>query len=208
MPFDPSWAFRDCTWCQAHDVQMNIVTPLTTQGTSSGQRSWTALACPRCARLTILEHTGQGTGPAMISILPRDEDVQHDVDHLPADIAAYYADARKALDVGLPDLAAVALRKTLEAATAAHGANDRLLVKRVRQLIEDGHVTRVFDPALGYIRKVGNVGAHAGDERLAESEVRQALTFTTLLLRNLFELPGQIAQLEAEAPPPPAEGPE
>jgi hypothetical protein len=138
--------------------------------------------------------------------LPRDEDVKHDVESLPDDVAGYYENARKALTVGLPDSAGVELRRTLEAATSSSGAGSGALYKRVQKLIEDGHVTKVFEPALGYIRKIGNLGAHAGEERLSELEVRQALTFTTLLLRNLFELPAQVRALEVEAPPPPVEG--
>ena len=126
---------------------------------------------------------------------------------MPEDTAEYFGNARKALTVGLPDSAAVELRRTLEAATAAYGADKGVLVRRVQKLIEDGHVTNVFEPALGYIRKIGNVAAHAGGERLTASEVQQALTFTTLLLRNLFELPAQVKALEEESPPPPIDDP-
>jgi hypothetical protein len=206
MGFDPSWAFRDCPWCRAHDVQMNVTSHFNTGGAASSQRSWSVLSCPRCAMLTILERSADGTTPDSIhSTLPRDEDLKHDVESLPDDVAGYYENARKALMVGLPDSAGVELRRTLEAATSSFGAGSGPLYKRVQNLIADGHVTKVFDPALGYIRKIGNIGAHAAEERLSELEVRQALTFTTLLLRNLFELPAQVRALEAEAPPPPVE---
>ncbi len=206
MGFDPQWAFRDCTWCGAAMVQMDVRSKL--QATPAGRglsRSFTVLSCPRCAGLTVVEHTADNKGHAVVSEMPRSEDVQHDVDFLPDDVGTYFGNARKALDVGLPDSAAVELRRTLEAATAAYGQTSGPLFKQVQKLIEDGHVTTVFEPALGYIRKIGNLGAHASDERLSEPEVRQAMTFTTLLLRNLFELPAQVKALEAESPPPPVE---
>lgn len=201
MAFNPAWTFRDCPWCHARDVQMALVANFTTGGLQ-GQRDYAALSCPRCARVTVIESTVGMMDLA--SVMPRAEDVDGNIDGLPEDVATYLADAIKVLRVGVPDAAAVQLRKTLEAATTAKGANVKQpLVKRIQQLIADGHVSNVFDPALGYIRKIGNVGAHAGSETLTEAEVAQALDFTTLLLRTLFELPAQIAKLEAAAPPPP-----
>jgi len=54
-------------------------------------------------------------------------------------------------------------------------------------------------------RKVGNQGAHHTDERLEAPEVERALRFTTQVLRNLFEVPGELTELEAEVPATPDE---
>lgn len=205
MGFDSDWAFRDCPWCSANDVQMNTpVAPFKTGGTrDTDVRMWQVLSCPRCAGLTVLEVNPEDDWDSVISVLPRDEDLSADIEALPNDVASYLADAVKVMRVGVPDAAAVQLRRTLEAATMAKGANPKKrLVEQVKELIDAGHVTKVFEPALGYIRKVGNVGAHASSERLTQPEVAQALAFTTLLLRNLFELPAQVEALEAQAPPP------
>jgi hypothetical protein len=150
-----------------------------------------------------LEHTTEGQAPAILDLMPHSEDLGNNVTDLPDDVGRYLADAVKVKRIGVPDAAAVQLRRTLEAATTAMGANPRVrLVQQVQQLIEDGHVTKAFEPALGYIRKVGNVGAQAGSETLTDAEVEQALAFTTLLLRVLFELPARVAALTQAAPPP------
>jgi hypothetical protein len=73
-----------------------------------------------------------------------------------------------------------------------------VLVKSIEKLITDGHVTQSFRPLLHHIREVGNVGAHASDERVDQATAERALRFTTQLLRNLFEVPGELQEL-AEA---------
>ncbi len=66
-------------------------------------------------------------------------------------------------------------------------------------MIEQGLVTRSFGAVLHHVRAVGNQGAHFTDTELTEEEVRQALRFTTALLRNVFEVPGELAALEQDS---------
>jgi hypothetical protein len=65
-------------------------------------------------------------------------------------------------------------------------------------LIKAGLITKQFSEALHYIRNIGNVGAHATDEKLDEPTVRRALRFTTQALRNLFEIPAELEALQRE----------
>ena len=72
MGFDPQWAFRDCKWCGAHDVQMQQSGTFVTAGASHpGARSWTALSCPRCASLTIVERNAERADGDVIDPLMR-----------------------------------------------------------------------------------------------------------------------------------------
>jgi len=96
------------------------------------------------------------------------------------------------LAAGVPDAAAVQLRRTLEAAAAHFGVRQRNLVASIEKLIADGLVTKQFGQALDHIRVVGNLGAHATDQRVDEVAAQRAMSFTTLLLRNLFEVPGVV----------------
>src|SRR6266487_2291542 len=67
----------------------------------------------------------------------------------------------------------------------------------IQKLIDEGAVTRDFGDVLHYVRKLGNLGAHYTDEKLSHADVERALRFTVQLLRNLFEVPGELAQLNA-----------
>jgi hypothetical protein len=53
------------------------------------------------------------------------------------------------------------------------------------------------------VRRIGNVGAHAADERIDGDTAFRVLRFTTQALRNLFEIPKELE--EAEAPEVPGE---
>ncbi len=165
---------------------------------SASAREYAILGCPECGGITVLEtHLS-------IAVIkgsqPSDPDGANKISGLPENVARYYKDATRALRANLPDAAAVSLRRTLEAAASDNGASKGVLVKRIQQLIDDGHVTKSFGPVLHQIRQVGNVGAHAGDDSLDESTVQRALRFTTALLRNLYEVPAELAAIEAESP--------
>lgn len=169
------------------------------------------LLCPRCGRVTLVELTivkkiTDGK-PAIheqdevveLQSLPRADDFGVSVKHLPDDVAAFYSDAQRVLLAGVPDAAAVQLRKTLEAAAAHKGIREKTLVSSIKKLVEQGYVTLDFKDVMTHIRQIGNSGAHYTDARLTGPEVERSLRFTTQVLRNLFEVPGELDELRQEA---------
>ncbi|MEU7283670.1 MULTISPECIES: DUF4145 domain-containing protein [Actinomycetes] len=147
-----------------------------------------------------------------MEVVPKGPDAEAVINHLPEDVERYYSDAIRVLGVGVPDAAAVQLRRTLEAAAAHFSIKEKVLMRSIEKLISDGHVTQSFGPVLHHIRAIGNVGAHASDERVDHEMAQRALRFTTQLLRNLFEVPGELEALNAKPierpiePLPPAPG--
>ncbi len=158
-------------------------------------RHFTTLVCPDCAGITVIEHTALGTQDKIIAVSPENADRALDVDHLPEKVAKYYDSARRAMSAGLPDAAAVQLRRTLEAAAQEYDVSERTLVKSIEKLIEDGHVTKQFGDVFHLVRKVGNLGAHASDDEVDTESASRILTFTTQILRNLFEVPEELRRL-------------
>ncbi|WP_381793756.1 DUF4145 domain-containing protein [Streptomyces niveus] len=144
-------------------------------------------------------------------VVPKAQDGAVSIDHLPEDVERYYSDAIRVLGVGVPDAAAVQLRRTLEAAVAHFSIKEKVLMRSIEKLISDGHVTQSFRPVLDHIRAIGNLGAHASDERVDQQAAQRALRFTTQLLRNLFEVPGELKALNTKPneslPPAPGGGP-
>jgi hypothetical protein len=172
-----------------------------------GRRFWTLLTCPACAGAIVIETTPTNSPPHHeLLAIPTDDHLGSKVDHLPADVSQYYTDAIKVLRAGVPDAAAVQLRRTLEAAAAHYDVAERTLVASIEKLIADGHVTASFGRALHHIRLVGNVGAHHTDNRVDADSAERALRFTTALLQNLFEIPAELSRLDAgtesTTPPP------
>ncbi|MFE5026630.1 DUF4145 domain-containing protein [Streptomyces sp. NPDC056656] len=151
--------------------------------------------------------------PAPLTVVPKGTEEETVIRHLPEDVKRYHLGAVRVLRVGVPDAAAVQLRRTLEAAAAHYGIKEKILMKSIEKLINDGHVTKSFEPLLHHIRVVGNVGAHASDEDVDQATAERALRFTTQLLRNLFEVPGELEALQKQTsgedglPPAPGGGP-
>jgi hypothetical protein len=203
--------FRDCPWCGAKLVSMDNVWSCVNAHGVQRQRNWIVHSCKNCAGLVATEVLiigGHGSlkrgGPIpaktevqVVQTVPPENPDRQNIAHLPDDVSRYFRDAIRVLDAGVPDAAAVQLRKTLEAASAHNGINKGTLVNRIQELIEKGFVTKGFADALNHVRKIGNIGAHHNDEHLDQSEVERVLKFTTQILRNLFEVPGELAELNS-----------
>lgn len=211
MAFSPGMAMRTCGYCGLRRAQMNVVVKNhEARRTDNQQISHTVLQCPDCANLTIIRHNGQLASPfkpdEILAVYPSDEDAVHSIRHLPERVEQYYSDARRVLDAGVPDAAAVQLRRTLEAAAAHFDVSEGTLFKSIEKLIQQGLVTTQFRGALDHIRAVGNLGAHASDERVDDIQAQHVLSFTTQLLRNLFEVPGDLLQIATSTSESPDDG--
>jgi hypothetical protein len=200
MGFDYAWAFRDCPWCGLRDAQMTVRVADADFGTSDGRkiRYWSFLSCPRCAGFIALETSAPNHAPEIRSQFP-EHGSEINVESLPPDVEAYYRGAIRVMQAGVPDAAAVQLRRTLEAAAAHHGVDSGALVQRIKRLIAEGKITNEFGDVLHHIREVGNVGAHAGESAVDDETAERALRFTTQVLRNLFEIPAQLKAIGPES---------
>lgn len=200
-----SLTYRNCGWCGVRDVAMTLKWLEHVQTAVLSRRTWAAVACPRCGGCSLLEldviQDANGLSPrtrvTTYSVIPEDGAQSAKIAHLPPDIEEHYVAALRVLDAGVPDAAAVQLRRTLEGAASKVGVTGGTLVQQIGKLVEAGAVTKEFGRAVHHVRKIGNLGAHFTDDRLNEAEVRRAMRFTEQLLRNLFEVPGELAEIEA-----------
>lgn len=144
MPWQHGNEFRDCAWCGLREAQMNFLVQDSqlTRRDGTKTRWWTILWCPRCAAPTLFETEGQG-GVLVLGEYPEPE-AEARVPHLPDDVERYYRHAIRVLEAGVPEAAAVQLRKTLEAAAAHHGIKTGALVQRIQELIKKGLITPDF----------------------------------------------------------------
>jgi hypothetical protein len=196
MGFSEEFSFRDCPWCGARDCQFRPM-GLNQQSSRADatSRTWSLLACPRCGGVVVLETNPPTEGPPKIHSIVPDHEAASDVDHLPSEVERHYQAARRVLAAGEPDLAAVSLRRTLEEAASQRGISERTLVASVEAMLDQGLITTEFRTVLDHVRRLGNVGAHAGSPPIDATEVSIAMRFTTQVLRNLFEIPAVLAEL-------------
>jgi hypothetical protein len=200
MTFDRGELFRDCPWCGLSHAQFHLITDEGEAGRfGAAPRFWTFASCPRSGGVVMMETGGPGNPvPGVLNTYPETaSEVQ--VEHLPPDVDGYHRAAIRVLEAGVPDAAAVELRRTLEAAAAHFEIEERTLVRSVQKLIDAGLITKGFGDVLHHIRQVGNIGAHASDEHVDEETARRALRFTTQVLRNLFEVPAELEALNQPA---------
>jgi uncharacterized protein DUF4145 len=192
MGFDREWSFRNCPWCGLQETMFQFSQENLVTSTQSGRaRFWALGGCPRCAGPVLLETNAREALPhELLRTIP--DTPSGEVQHLPLDVAEFYDGAQRVLSAGVPDAAAVELRKTLEAAAAYFGFEDARLVDRIKQLIAAGLITVPFGDVLDHVRKVGNVGAHASDDKVDSETAQRAYRFTTQVLRNLFEIPAEL----------------
>ena len=202
--------YRDCPWCGTRSIAMKPQWAQALKTAGGSIRNWSVASCPRCAGVVATEiqvidgrppqedqNLSGALGVLEVRSTPEDGRRQYEVEHLPEDVDRYFGDAQRVLEAGVPDGAAVQLRRTLEAAAAHKGVEEKSLMKSVQELISQGYITRDFGQVLDHVRKLGNLGAHHTDERLADDEVLRALRFTTQVLRNLFEVPGELGALKS-----------
>jgi hypothetical protein len=212
MPWFREIPYRDCPWCGVKSVAMNV--PWASGGVEAAGgplRAWAVMTCPRCGGCVSVElNLPHGTRTPGMSIpsaalvhelqsVPESGHSRYQVDHLPEDVRRFFMDAIRVMDAGVPDAAAVQLRRTLEATAAHKDIRKKTLVQSVQEMIDQGLVTKDFGDVLTHVRKLGNLGAHYSDERLSEAEVQRALRFTTQFLRNVFEVPGELRGLQEQA---------
>lgn len=200
MPYSGEMSFRDCPHCGLHDAQMKVLgEDMVASRLGQKYLLWSVLSCPRCGGAILLETSDHDFGGNVVMRVVPSGAIE-EIHDLPDDVAEYYRAAVTVLQAGVPDAAAVQLRRTLEAAAAHHGITSGPLVQRIRGLIKKGLITTDFAGVLNHVREVGNVGAHAGSRRVDQLTAERALRFTTQVLRNLFEIPAELARLKA--PPP------
>lgn len=202
-------SYRDCGYCQTVNVAMKIVWSSRFCMSANGDHNPQAvLLCPRCGRLTVLRlqiiseiiyHSSEIPEDSIVielDVLPSDNFFGVEIKHLPDDVLGFYNDAQRVMAAGVPDAAAVQLRKTLEAAAAHKGIDESTLIKSIQSLLDQGLITQDFQQVMTHIRKIGNSGAHYTDSKLTNIEVERSFQFTTQVLRNLFEIPGELAELD------------
>jgi hypothetical protein len=197
MAWSDELRYRTCPWCNTKDIAMTVHHgTLVVQTAKNTRREWSWMSCPRCGAVVSVE-TPTGGSSAELTVVPNSK-TEVDIKYLPEDVAEYYGNAIQVLEAGVGSSAAVELRRTVEAAAKRYNVEKRTLVEAINELVAQGLITKRFGDAVSVIRKIGNQGAHASDQKLTDEEVHLALRFTTQMLKNLFEVPGELDLIESD----------
>lgn len=213
MGFLDEFRYRDeCPHCRVKNITMAVLAQENQTVTGLGHpRTWTTIACTRCGGAVLIETNSRGNSPDReLLVLPVPGDVGVDVKALPSDVQQLFQEAQIVRAAGVPSLLAVALGKTIEAAAKSVGVERPFpLVKAIDDLVSDGKITQAFSEALTHVRSLRNAGAHGSVEgAVTDEDAERAFRFTAAFLRDLFEIPAELAAMEAGEPPPADSAPE
>lgn len=137
--------------------------------------------CPNCGVPTLFwdgQHPGARPGD--------------DVEHLPADVARIYDEARDCCRVGAYGGAALLARSLLMHIAVSRKAKEGLGFVEYVTFLEDGHYTPPDSKEwVDHIRKQGNRAAHSIMATEAE-DAEELIQFLELILRYLYEFTGRM----------------
>ncbi|MGO9973232.1 MAG: DUF4145 domain-containing protein [Solirubrobacteraceae bacterium] len=171
----------DCGYC-GHRVSSDQGWDLTRHNRAGQDLIAGAVAiCPGCKYPSLL------TQGVQVPSAPYGEDVEH----LPDDIAALYAEVRAAAGAGAPTAAVMAARKILMAVAVDKGApEDKNFLAYVDWLVDNGVVTSSMKDLVDEIRKIGNEANHE-IELVTPEAADELVACVVMVVRIAYEFPGK-----------------
>jgi hypothetical protein len=155
------------------------------------------MQCTQCAEFTLCTYAyGDWMDPSEVSysiIYPQ----VRDLSSIPSRIRVEYEKAQrvKRIDAGYY---ALGLRRTLEALCAENGVIRGTLDSRLKKLAEDKDLPKVFEEMAGFLRDLGNLGAHESGVEARSSDVVSATDFTDAILEYLYVAPVKLERVRKE----------
>jgi Domain of unknown function (DUF4145) len=114
------------------------------------------------------------------------------INHLPKDIEALYAEARRCVAAGAPTSAVLACRKLLMNIAVAQGAKEGAsFIAYVEHLASDGYVPPNGRHWVDHIRKKGNEANHE-IQLMLDKDARELIDFAAMLLKFVYEFPARV----------------
>lgn len=145
--------------------------------------------CPRCDMPSVISGDGDATIPSARFGEP--------VEHLPPDVGAMYAEARRAVSSGAPTCAVLACRKILMHVAVDKGADQgKNFLSYVNYLGDEGYVPPDARDWIDEIREHANLANHEID-LMTDPQARDMVEFTAMLLRVIYEYPARGRRLRA-----------
>jgi hypothetical protein len=138
--------------------------------------------CPHCGESTQFGKTGQvpGVSPG------------NDVSHLPDDIAALYAEARRCIAGNSCTASVLICRKLLMNIAVAQGANaGDSFVSYVEYLANKGFVPPNGRGWVDHIRNKGNEANHE-IKLMSQADAEELVSFAEMLLKFIYEFPNRV----------------
>jgi hypothetical protein len=153
-------------------------------GDGSGKQKGGVYICPNCVGPTFFPPNGtQLPSPA----------IGKPVDKIPAELDALYGEARRCTTSSSYTAAVLLCRKMLMNLAVSQGAKEGLkFIQYVDYLSDQGYLPPNGKHWVDHIRKRGNEATHEISV-MSETDAKELLTFTEMLLRFIYEFPSMVS---------------
>lgn len=146
------------------------------------KEGWHIYICPPCGKPTFISPGKQVPGPPY----------GNPIDHLPTDVEALYNEARECMTVAAHTSAILTCRKILMNVAVAKGAEHGIsFIHYVEFLADKGYIPPNARGWVDHIRLRGNEANHE-IKIMKREDAESLLSLTEMLLKIVFEMPGQI----------------
>lgn len=143
--------------------------------------------CPNCTMPTLFTPSGQTPGASYGEA----------VEHLPENIGKTYEEARKSYTAGAYTSSVLMCRKMLMNIAVEKGAKaGETFAFYVSYLASHHYVPPGSETWVGHIRGKGNEATHE-IHLMSQEDAQELLTFTSMMLKFIYEFPGKIASKKA-----------
>lgn len=115
---------------------------------------------------------------------------------VPETVRKIYAEA-SAIKTRAPNAFANQIRRSLEAVCKDRGAPGRVLAQNLSELAQRGEIPQTLSDMTEVLRKLGNVGSHAGDEEIAPEYVDVIDDFFRAIIEYVYIAPQKVAEFKA-----------
>ena len=189
----------DCPHCGVKSVAFTVEKSVTF---TVGPRKFSDrfVQCGHCGRGVLLMHDDASAGDYVVA--PSLPDTAAPA-HAPDNVARYFVQGMENLTRNF-DAAGMMFRKALDTALTAKFPNIKgRLVDRIDEAAKQGAMTKNMADWAHQIRRLGNEAAHE-EEPFSRQDAEELRSFTDLLLRYLFTLPGMLQAAQGKPKNPKA----
>lgn len=95
-----------------------------------------------------------------------------------------------------PNACAVLIRRTLEVICNEEKCTKRTLVENLKELGSNGRIPPPLAQMADHLRKLGNIGAHAGEDQISPGDIPFMIEFAQAIIEYLYIAPAKIALAE------------
>lgn len=116
-------------------------------------------------------------------------------DQLPKLVHASFKEASRCLNATAPIATVVMCRRTIEAVIKDQGSSKRNLVDGIKDLVASKTLPDSLGALADVVRMVGNIGAHASDDEVTQSQAREMYDLTKALVDGVYLTPHRVANI-------------